>query len=450
MIKKIGILSLLVAIFVGSHISAQLKKGALVDGITAVIGNEIVLESDIDEQMNYAKQQGIKVDNKCEFLGNLVSNKLIIYQAKKDTLINIRKEAIEQQVEGKYSEILSQFPDEKTMVKMYGFRTPYEMKNAIKKIDTDNQYRQEKYGRIVAGIDITPNEVTDFYNMYKFELPEVKDEVRLARIMIYPKLKDSHKQEIIDKLKKIKKQIEGGESFEKMATIYSEDPGSASKGGLYKNIAKGQMVKSFEATALNLQEGEISDPIESEFGYHIIQLVKKSGKNYDARHILISAEPTREEIAEAKKELDSIRTLIKDGKMTFKEASFRFSDDKSTKFNSGIITIQGEDRLEKYDLPATLGYQIAGLNKGDMTDVFEDENNKRKTLNIVLINDIIPAHQLDINTDYERIKTMALNKKQSEVVDKWVKEQLPNVFMSINKRYKDCDLADWQKKAIEK
>ena len=286
--------------------------------------------------------------------------------------------------------------------------------------------------------------------MYKFELPEVKDEVRLARIMIYPKLKDSHKQEIIDKLKKIKKQIEGGESFEKMATIYSEDPGSASKGGLYKNIAKGQMVKSFEATALNLQEGEISDPIESEFGYHIIQLVKKSGKNYDARHILISAEPTREEIAEAKKELDSIRTLIKDGKMTFKEASFRFSDDKSTKFNSGIITIQGEDRLEKYDLPATLGYQIAGLNKGDMTDVFEDENNKRKTLNIVLINDIIPAHQLDINTDYERIKTMALNKKQSEVVDKWVKEQLPNVFMSINKRYKDCDLADWQKKAIEK
>jgi len=305
--------------------------------------------------------------------------------------------------------------------------------------------------KLTSNIKVTPAEVRDYFSKVpKDSLPTVPTEVEVQIITQQPKVDREEVERIEDLLNGYAKRVNDGEDFARLARMYSQD-GSARNGGELGLSGRNQWVKPFADVAFSLNDPKkVSKIVKTEFGYHIIQLVKKSGKNYDARHILISAEPTREEIAEAKKELDSIRTLIKDGKMTFKEASFRFSDDKSTKFNSGIITIQGEDRLEKYDLPATLGYQIAGLNKGDMTDVFEDENNKRKTLNIVLINDIIPAHQLDINTDYERIKTMALNKKQSEVVDKWVKEQLPNVFMSINKRYKDCDLADWQKKAIEK
>jgi len=425
----------------------QLKSGDLIDGIAVVVGDEIILESDIEDQANYAKQQGAKISDKCEFVESIISNKLLIFEAKRDTLIENKSAAIKENANQKYTQILGQFPDEKTMLTTYKFRTSYEMKNAIEKIDADNYYGQMKYGRITEKADVTPNEVTDFFNLYKSQLPEVKDEVTISHISMYPKLTDAHKDEIIARLKKIKADILGGETFESQARIYSDDPGSASNGGLYTNISRGKMVKPFEAAALNLQEGEISDPVESDFGYHLIQLVKRSGKQYDARHILLKAEPNDDEITSAKKELDSIKTLIKDGNLTFKEAAYRFSDDKKTKFNGGVITAEdGSDRLEKLNLPPVTSYQIAGLNKGDITDVFQDKEQDRKIVSIVKVDDVIAAHQLDIVTDYDRIKQLALNKKKNEMVEKWVKEKLPNVFISINDRYKDCVFkTDWRK-----
>ena len=446
-IKFVLFLTFLFGLF-GSKMNAQqLKPGDLIDGIAVVVGDEIILESDIEDQANYAKQQGAKISDKCEFVESIISNKLLIFEAKRDTLIENKSAAIKENANQKYTQILGQFPDEKTMLTTYKFRTSYEMKNAIEKIDADNYYGQMKYGRITEKADVTPNEVTDFFNLYKSQLPEVKDEVTISHISMYPKLTDAHKDEIIARLKKIKADILGGETFESQARIYSDDPGSASNGGLYTNISRGKMVKPFEAAALNLQEGEISDPVESDFGYHLIQLVKRSGKQYDARHILLKAEPNDAEIASAKKELDSIKTLIKDGNLTFKEAAYRFSDDKKTKFNGGVITAEdGSDRLEKLNLPPVTSYQIAGLNKGDITDVFQDKEQDRKIVSIVKVDDVIAAHQLDIVTDYDRIKQLALNKKKNEMVEKWVKEKLPNVFISINDRYKDCVFkTDWRK-----
>lgn len=441
----------LVAVFAGmfGRVQAQLKPGQLVDGIAAVIGDEIVLESDVEDQANYARQQGANVTDKCEFLEGIITNKILIYEAKRDTLIENRSAAIKEAASAKYNQILSQFPDEKTMLDTYKFRTSYEMKNAIEKIDTDNYYGQSKFQLVTQKTDVTPNEVTDFFNQYQYQLPRVKDEVTLAEISMYPKLTEAHKQELIDRLNKIKQDVQNGESFENFARIYSEDPGSASKGGLYTNISRGKMVKPFEAAALNLQEGEISDPVESEFGYHLIQLVKKSGKMYDARHILLKAEPNASEIATAKKELDSIRTLITSDKLTFKEAAYRFSDDKRTKFNGGILTseIDGSDKIEKLNLAPIIAYQIAGLNKGDITDVFESELNQKKVVSIVQIEDVIPEHQLSLETDYDRIKEMALNKKKNEVIDKWVKEKIPGIFISVDDRYKNCPFKEsWNEK----
>jgi peptidyl-prolyl cis-trans isomerase SurA len=428
---------------------AQIKAGQLVDGISAVVGNEIVLESDIQEQANYAQQQGENVTDKCKFIEKIIGNKLLIYQAKKDTLIEDRTSAIKENTDSKYAQILSQFPDEKAMLAAYKFRTPYEMKNAMEKIDVDQYYGQAKYGRITEKADVTPNEVTDFYTLYKSQLPEVKDEVTLAQISLYPKLTEAHKQILIDKLKKIKQDIKNGETFENEARIYSEDPVSAKSGGLIKNISKGKMVKIFEATALNLQEGEISDPVESEFGFHIIQLVKKSGNMYDARHILLLSVPDAGEIATAKKELDSIKTLITKGEITFKNAAFRFSNDKNTKFSGGIISGQdGSDKLEKSTLPANIAYQIAGVNKGDMTDVFEDDLNNKKVVTLLKVEDIIAAHRLDIATDYNRIKDLALNKKKNEMVEKWINAEIPKTFISLNKRYDDCNFKTNFKKKV--
>ena len=449
--KYLFALSFLVTL-ISFNANAQVKKGDLVDGISAVVGDEIVLESDILEQQNYAIQQGAAQTNKCEFMEQILSNKLLIYKAKKDTLIQDRTAAIRAQAGDKYNQILSQFPSERAMLDAYKFRSSYEMKNVIEKMDIDNYYGQAKYALITDKVNITPNEVTDFYNAFKYQLPQVKDEVVLSKIVMFPKLTDAHKQEIIDKLKKIKQDILNGESFENKARIYSDDPGSAANGGLYTNIGRGKMVKIFEATALNLQEGEISDPVESEFGFHIIQLVKKSGKLYDARHILLKSEPNAEEIAAAKAEMEQIRKDILEGKITFKDAAYKYSDDKNTKFNAGVIPAEdGSDRQEKINLPATVAYQIAGLNKGDLTEVFMDELNQKKAVVLMKVNDIIPEHSLDIATDFERIKSFALNKKKNEVLEKWVKENLADTFISLDNRYKDCQFkTDWNKTAIVK
>ncbi len=435
------------------NINAQLKKGQLVDGIAAVIGDEIVLESDVEEQMNYGKQQGASTTDRCEFLENLINNKLLVYEAKRDTLIDNRSAAIKEGVNAKYGQLLSQFPDEKSMLAAYKFRNQFEMKNAIEKIDTDQYYGQAKYQRITEKADVTPNEVTDFFNLYKAQLPEIKDEVSLSQIMMYPKLTEAHKDELINKLKKIKADILAGESFESQARIYSEDPGSAANGGLYKNINKGQMVKPFEAAALNLQEGEMSEPVESEFGYHLIQLIKKSGKNYDARHILLNATPTEEEITTAKKKLDSIRGLILTEKMSFKDAAFKFSDDKKTKFNAGVITGgDGSSKIERESVPGVISYELAGLNKNDMTTAFDDEDErKRKVVKIIKVEDVIPSHQITLETDYDRIKQMALNKKKSEMIEKFVNSKLPTTFISIDGRYDNCDFkGNWKKESLKK
>lgn len=449
--KYLFALSFLVTL-ISFNANAQVKKGDLVDGISAVVGDEIVLESDILEQQNYAIQQGAAQTNKCEFMEQILSNKLLIYKAKKDTLIQDRTAAIRAQAGDKYNQILSQFPSERAMLDAYKFRSSYEMKNIIEKMDIDNYYAQSKYALITDKINITPNEVTDFYNAFKYQLPQVKDEVVLSKIVMFPKLTDAHKQEIIDKLKKIKQDILNGETFENKARIYSDDPGSAANGGLYTNIGRGKMVKIFEATALNLQEGEISDPVESEFGFHIIQLVKKSGKLYDARHILLKAEPNAEEIATAKAEMEQIRKDILEGKTTFKDAAYKHSDDKNTKFNAGVIPAEdGSDRQEKINLPATIAYQIAGVNKGDLTEVFMDELNQKKAVVLMKVNDIIPEHSLDIATDFERIKSFALDKKKRETLEKWVKENLADTFISLDNRYKDCQFkTDWNKAAIVK
>lgn len=428
-------------------VNAQQGKGDLVDGIAAVVGDEIILESDVEEQYNYAKQQGASLD-KCAVLESILSNKFLVYAAKQDSLINPRTAEFREEAAEKYSRILSQFPSEQDMLKKYGFRTSYDMKNAIEKMDSDQYLMQQKFFRITEGVDVTPQEVSQFFKEYEFKLPPLKDKVTISSISVYPKLTEMHKKELIDKLKKIKTNIQNGEDFASEARIYSEDPGSAANGGLIMNISKGQMVKPFEAAALSLQVGEISEPIESEFGFHIIRLEKKSGKNYDASHILLMAVPTEEEIATAKKELDSIKTQIKQRKITFKEAAYRFSDDKSTKFNAGVIQNRqdGSSRIEKASLNADVVFQIAGLHKGDLTDVFEDELNGRKAVKLMRLDEEIPAHQMTLETDYDDIKQFAIQAKKNKALETWIEKEIPNTFISIDKRYNDCNFTNsWKK-----
>ncbi len=425
------------------------KRLAKVDGIAAVVGDQIVLESDIDRDYLMSQQQGVKVEDKCDFLNDIMLDKMLVDRAKQDTLIKVTQDEVTRQLNNQIEGWISQAGGEKQILDYFGFRTMAEMKNEMKYLVEDNIYARNKKEMVVKGADATPEEVRLFFEKHQGELPDMKDEVSLSHIALYPSVSQENQQKIIDQLKEIKKEIEEGASFATKAILYSEDPGSANNGGEYKKVLRGKMVKEFDAVAFNLQEGEISEPFKTDFGYHIVKLEKRKGQELDLRHILITLKPTDEEIKAANNKLDSIRVLINDNKMTFKDAALKFSDDKFTKFNSGNIMNQnsGDDRFEKMALPMPTFTAIASLNPGDISQVFEDSFDNRKALRIVKLDKFYPAHKINYEDDYYRIQKFAVQDKERTMLLDWVKRQVGDAYVKIGKEYQTCNFPiDWEKK----
>lgn len=448
---------LLIATLLTVNTFAQTAKStpqrlAKVDGIAAVVGDQIVLESDVDRDYLMSKQQGMQVENKCDFLNDIMLDKMLVDRAKQDTLIKVTQDEVTRQLNGQIEGLIAQAGGEKQILDYFGFRTMAEMKNETKYIVEDNIYARQKREMVVKGADATPEEVRLFFEKHQGELPDVKDELSISHIVMYPQISEENQQKIIDQLKEIKKEIEEGASFATKAILYSEDPGSSSNGGEYKKVSRGKMVKEFDAVAFNLQEGEISDPFKTDFGYHIIKLEKRRGQELDIRHILITLKPTEEEIKTANNKLDSIRVLINDGKMTFKDAALRFSDDKYTKFNSGNIMNQnsGDDRFEKMALPLSMFTAVATLNEGDISQVFEDDFDNRKALRILKVNKFYPEHKINYEDDYYRIQKFAVQDKERTLLMDWVKRQVGDAYVKIGKEYQSCEFPiDWEKKNLK-
>lgn len=418
-----------------------------IDGVAAVVGDEIILESDIERDYITAQAQGLQVENRCEFLENILVEKLLLTKAKEDTLIVVTNEQVDRNVDMTIQRFLSQ-GSEKEILDYFGYNTLPEFKQDLKGIIRDQNYAEEKQKMISRGLDATPEEVRLFYEKYKSELPDVPEEVILSHIVIYPEISAENEEKIISDLKTYKQEIEEGASFATKAILYSNDPGSASNGGLIKNVKRGQMVPEFDAVVFNLEEGEISEPFKSDFGYHIAFLEKRRGQELDIRHILIQLTPTSEEIEKSKHTLDSIKLQIQNGDMTFKEAVYKFSVDKYTKYNSGKLmdAQSGEDRMDRSKLPYNMISAIGSLSDGEMSEPFEDEFNRQKVIRIVKLEETIPAHKINLETDYARLKNLTVNTKKQEGVTKWVDGQIHDTFINIDSEFRECDFRlDWKK-----
>lgn len=422
---------------------SQLK----LDGVAAVVGNEIILDSDIERDYVQAKAQGFEIENQCEFLENILVDKILLTKAKEDTLINITDDQVTRQVDGTIQRFMTQ-GSEPEILKFFGYNTMAEFKQELRGIMKDQAYSQEKQGLITKGIDATPEEVRLFYEQYKDELPEVPEEVEISHIVVYPDIFPENEQKVIDQLAQIKKEVEEGASFATKAILYSNDPGSSSNGGLMTKVTRGMMVPEFDAIIFNLQEGEISDPFKTDFGYHIAMMDKRRGQEVDVRHILIQLKPTPEEIAITKSKIDSLVLLVEKGEMTFKEIASRYSIDKYTKFNAGKMTNNqtGEDRLERSKLPSKTLTAISSLKEGDISETFEDEFDRRQVLRIVQLNRVVATHKVNYETDYSRLKNMTINTKRQDILMKWVGEQIPDTFIKVDEEYDNCEFKlDWKK-----
>ena len=418
-----------------------------IDGVAAVVGDEIILNSDVERDYIQALAQGFEIENRCDFMENILVEKLLLTKAKEDTLINITNDQVDRQVDATVQRFLMQGSEDEILT-YFGFNTMPEFKQELRGIMRDQAYISEKQEMISRGLDATPEEVRLFYEQYHSELPEIPEEVSLSHIVIYPEISEENEQKVIDALKMHKKDIEEGSSFATKAILYSDDPGSSSNGGLITNVKRGQMVPEFDAVVFNLQEGQISEPFKTDFGYHIAMLEKRRGQELDVRHILMQLKPTPEEIELSKRKLDSIMIEVEKGNMTFKEAAFQFSVDKYTKFNGGrMMDAQtGEDKIEKSRLPANLLAELSRLNDGDISTAFEDEFNRQKVIRVIKLEETIPAHKINMETDYARLKNLTISTKRQEKVMEYVEEQILDTFININDEYADCEFRlDWKK-----
>lgn len=450
----------LAALLLGSLASAQETKLQVVDKVVAVVGKNIILQSDVEGQyIQYRMQgdiQGNANDMRCAILEDLLFQKLMLNQAEMDSL-TVTDNEVEMEMNRRISELVGRAGSQEKLESIFN-KNMSEIKEELRRLVKDRMLQDQVRNGILSGVAVTPAEVRNFYRSQPQDsIPMIGEEYEIAQIVKRPPVSIDQKLQVKDQLYQIRKRILDGESsFSTMAILYSEDPGSAKKGGELGFTGRGEFAPEFEATAFNLRDGEISEVIETQFGFHIIQLIERRGEYVNCRHILMTAKVPVEALEQAQHELDSAATLIRSGAMTFEEACLKFSDDDS-KTNGGYISnpAMGGHRLGSSDIQEmgeyfpefkNLAFVISKLDVGQVSDpVPMTTNDNKDAFRVVVIKKKIPAHKANLNDDYWRIQTWALNQKNQSVIQQWIKDKAKKAYIRIDEDYKDCDFQfDWK------
>ena len=413
-----------------------------VDGVVAVVGGDIILKSDIDEQYDVFNRQNFGENiSYCGVFEELLFQKLLIHHAEIDS-VTVGEDEVESNMDRRIEQLIQQMGDQKKLEDFYG-KSVVEIKEEMRILIREQLTAQRMQMTVVEGIEVTPSEVREFYErLPEDSIPLINAEVELRQIVKYPEISKEAQQEVIDKLIGLKDRIENGTSFSSMAILYSEDPGSNKKGGEYKAIQRGVFVKEFEAIAFNLKKGQISDPFKTEFGYHIVQLLEKRGEELDLRHILIKPKLTQDNLQEAKAYLDSILVGISSGDMTFDEAAMKYSEDEQTKFNGGQMSNfeSGNNKFEVSQLDRGLFAVINEMSEDEISAPnFYQSQDQREAFRIVRVDAKYAPHKANLDLDFTRIKGFALQEKQGRLVQEWKDEKLLETFVKVNSGYYPCD-----------
>ena len=442
----------IVAIGAFNTMYAQPGQKKKVDGVVAVVGDYVVLDSDIDKTFIELQARGVEVQNisRCEMLGKLLEDKLYAHQAIQDSIV-VSDTEVNDFMNSQIDQMIEQVGSIDKVIKYYNKKNLEDFKTYFFDVVKMDKLTNQMQRRIVDEVEITPEEVRTFFTAIpKEELPVLGAEMEVAQIVVKPVISQAEKQKVIDKLKELKKEVQEGSSFFSRAVLYSEDPGSKSNGGYYKLTKKTQFVKEFKDVAFSLQEGEISDPFETEYGFHIIYLEKIRGQELDVRHILISPKVTSEALAEAKTKIETIRKRVVDGEITFAEAARQFSDEKETR-NSGGILINPrtmESRFELTKMDPTLYSQVSELKDNEVSlPLVDEEQNGNKKFKLITVTNRYEEHTADFAKDYLKVKDLALKEKQIKAVAKWSEEKIKETYIKINGEYRDCKFTNnWLKK----
>lgn len=432
--------------------SQTVQKRLKVDGVAAVVGDYLILESDIDKAFIELEQQEVDTKNftRCQVLGKLMEDKLYAHQAVQDS-ISVTDAEVRESVNQRIESLVAQLGgDMKKLLEFYRKEDEQSMREELFDLFKVNMLAQRMRSQVVKNVEVTPEEVRQFFNAIpENERPIFGTELEIAQIVVNPVAPKSEVQKIIDRLNEIKADVEqNGTSFSTKAILYSQD--RATGGQVLTFNRASHFDKAFKDVAFSLQKGEISKPFESSFGWHIIEMDDIRGKEVSVRHILLMPDIPREALTEAKEKIDKIRQRIVDGELTFDDAARNFSDEKETK-NDGGQLINPEDLSTRFELtrmePA-LYDRISKLQDGEVSVPYLDEDRTgKKSYKIYQVTNRHEEHKADFVKDYVKIQDLALKEKQMKTIAKWMNENIEKAHIMVNGTYKNCTFSNnWLKK----
>ena len=424
-------------------ISNSFGQGKTIDEIIAVVGDEIILYSDVQIQKNQLKQQGYPgTISDCMVLEEILFEKLLLNQAKIDSL-EVTDDMVNVELEKRLTVFIKQIGSVEKLEAYYG-KSMAEIREEFFDVLKDQILVQRMQGTIADGLNVTPQDVKEFYNnIPQDSLPFINASVELAQIVKYPEIGRDEIERVRTRLRNFKNQVESGQDdFETLAALYSQDPGSSSKGGSLGMQSRGTWVPEFDAIAFNLKAGEISAPFKTNYGWHIMQMIERRGEMYDANHILLVPQTTSSELSAARAELDSIKTLVVRDSISFAFAASKYSDDERSKNQNGMMVnnAKGSTIFEMDELDPTIFMAIDTLKLGQVSAPFYFQGDDReKGYRIVKLMSETEPHRANLKDDYQSLQNMASQKLSAENMDKWVKQRILSTYVKIIPAYTDCD-----------
>ena len=423
------------------------------DGVASVVGDYVILDSDIDKTFSEMESQGISTKNvtRCELLGKLMEDKMYAHHATQDSL-EVSDTEIYSYVDQSIEYFTEQLGSLEKVLEFYNKNDELSFRDELYQLNKIQKLSQLMQSKIVDDVEVTPEEVKLFYESIPLiDLPIFGTELEISQIVVEPNVSDEEKNRVIDLLNTFKNDVEEkGLSFASKAILYSQDPGSRANGGKYTlHRKRPRMVKEFRDIAFSLEEGEISSPFKSEFGWHILTVEKIRGQQVDIRHILITPNVDESKLGESKKLLDTIRKRIIDKEIEFKDAAFNFSYEKETRNNGGklINPITGDTRFELTKMDPKLYNQVKNLDQGEISlPLLETDRSGLKKYKILMVSKRFEEHVADFSKDFTKIKDLALKDKQLKAVKKWLRLKIEETFVNVNKLFRDCSFSNnWTK-----
>ncbi len=444
---QISIVSFFAVIFFASPVVSQEK--VIIDQVIAVVGNSAILESDIVNQRRQLQGQGIDLgpNPDCTLLDDMLFQKLLYNQALLDSL-EVSDEQIEQVLDRRLRYFIAQIGSRERLEAYYG-KTLDELKEEFRDIVREQELSQQMEAKITRNVAVTPSEVRSFFDrLPEDSIPMVESEIVMGQIVKMPPVQPEEIASVRNRLEEFRQRVINGENFSTLAILYSEDPGSARRGGELGFFGRGELYPEFEAAAFGLRPGEMSEIVETQAGFHLIQMIERRGEQFNVRHILLQPKVSPVDLMAARQELDSIRTLIMNGEMTFEEAAWRFSDDPG-KINQGLMInpYTGTTRFRTEEIEPNLFFVIDRLEVGEISSpVGMVTEEGQQAFRIVKLISRTEPHRANLQQDYDFIQQLALEEKKRRAIQAWINRRLPNTYVFVHERFRDCDFElDWVK-----